>query len=283
MTKQELNAEDIAYVSELTIKAGALAKQMREGVSISEKSAPEDKVTAADFALSRMLVAGLSERFGDDVIISEEDEKHPVGGVHDRVWLIDPIDGTENYISNDGQWAVMIGLVVSGVPVFGFVYAPTSKTLYYGGPDFGTWRRRDIDSEPSRIEPLKPISTESAARVTMGGRDRRSHPWVKEHPKITLVKAASIGLKVAKVLEGEADIFVHLSCALKTWDTAGPAAIALGAQLDVGTLDADSLLFDTTKVRHEVSIVMGRPGSLAWSRMYLRQPEKVHCENGANN
>jgi 3'(2'), 5'-bisphosphate nucleotidase len=283
VTKQELNAEDIAYVCELTIKAGALAKQMREGVSISEKTAPEDKVTAADFALSRMIVSALSERFTDDVIVSEEDEKHPVSEAKDRVWLIDPIDGTENYISNDGQWAVMIGLIVRGVPVFGFVYAPATKTLYYGGPGFGTWRCRDIDSEPSRIEPLMPISTENDARVTMGGRDRRSHPWVKQHPKVTLVKAGSIGLKVAKVLEGEADIFVHLSCALKTWDTAGPAAIALGAQLDVGTLDSDSLMFDTSKVRQEFAIVMGRPGSLVWSRLYLRQPDKVHCENGANN
>jgi len=283
VTKQELNAEEIAYVSELTIKAGALARQMREGVEVREKSEPADKVTEADFALSRMIVAGLSERFSDDVIISEEDEKHPVGGAHDRVWLIDPIDGTENYISNDGQWAVMIGLIVHTVPVFGFVYAPATKTLYFGGPDFGTWRRRDIDDQPSRIEPLAPISSDSSARVTMGGRDRRSHPWVKQHPKITLVKAGSIGLKVAKVLEGEADIFVHLSCALKTWDTAGPAAIALGAQLDVGTLDDDALPFDTTKVRQECAIVMGRPGSLAWSRLYLRQPDKVHCENGANN
>ena len=273
MTKQELNAEDIAYVCELTIKAGTLAKQMREGVSISEKTAPEDKVTAADFALSRMIVAGLSERFTEDVIVSEEDEKHPVSEAKDRVWLIDPIDGTENYISNDGQWAVMIGLIVRSVPVFGFVYAPATKTLYYGGPISAPGAAAISTASPHRIDPLKPISTESGARVTMGGRDRRSHPWVKQHPKVTLVKAGSIGLKVAKVLEGEADIFVHLSCALKTWDTAGPAAIALGAQLDVGTLDADSLMFDTTEVRQKFAIVMGRPGALVWSRLYLRQPD----------
>jgi len=282
VTKKELNGEEIAYVSELTIKAGILAAQMREGVSISEKSEPCDKVTAADFALSRMLVAGLSERFSDDVIVSEEDEKHPIGAAHDRVWLIDPIDGTENYISNDGQWAVMIGLIVNTRPVFGWVFAPATGILYYGGPGYGAWRQRQHEEKPSRFEKLETLNPDCGARVTMGGRDRRSHPWVKQHPKVTLVKAGSIGLKVAKVLEGEADIFVHLSGKLKTWDTAGPAAIALGAQLDVGTLEADALPFDISSVRQECSIVMGRPGSLAWSRLYLR-PNKVHCENGVNN
>jgi 3'(2'), 5'-bisphosphate nucleotidase len=105
---------------------------------------------------------------------------------------------------------------------------------------------------------------------------------VKEHPKVVLVKTGSIGLKVAKVLEKEADIFIHLSGKLKTWDTAGPAAIALGANLDVGRLEQDGLPFDITNVKQECSVIMGRPGALEWSRTYL-QPDKVHCENGANN
>ncbi|HEY9776674.1 MAG TPA: inositol monophosphatase family protein [Planktothrix sp.] len=269
-----LTGQDIAYVSEVAIKAGIRAAEMREGVSIRDKSDPEDKVTAADIELSQMLVSALSDRFPRDVVISEEDEKHPKSGIDDRVWLIDPIDGTDNYISNDGQYAVMIGLIVRRTPVFGWVYSPAKHTLYYGGPGFGAWSNKQKE-EPMRFKPLPALDSEATARVMMGFRDRTSHPWVKEHPKVQLVKAGSIGLKMVKVLENEGDVFVHLSGKLKTWDTAGPAAIALGAGLDVGSMEIDELPFDTSKVLQECSVIMGRPGSLAWCRRYLRQPDKV--------
>lgn len=283
MTK-DLTDEDIAYVSELAKQAGALAADMREGVSIHDKdvSDPHDKVTEADFELSRLIVARLSERFPADVIVSEEDDKHPSSGKAERVWLIDPIDGTDNYIINDGQYSIMIGLLVNSSPAFGWVFAPATKTLYFGGPDSGAWRQSE-GAGPERFRPLEMLAPDATARVIMGFRDRKSHPWVKEHPKVMLVKAGSIGLKVAKVLEGDADIFVHLSGKLKTWDTAGPAAIALGGELDVGRLECDGLPFDLSTVRQECSVIMGRPGSLGWSRTYLRHPDKVNRDNGVDN
>ena len=189
-----------------------------------------------------------------------------------RVWMIDPIDGTDNYIIGDGQYCVMIGLLVDRAPVFGWVFQPDTSTLYFGGPGYGAWKQHALNPA-SRFDHLSSISQESSARVIMGYRDRTAHPWVKEHPKVVLVKAGSIGLKVAKVLEREADIFVHLSGKLKTWDTAGPAAIALGGGLDVGTLDSDVLSFPLLpEIRHGTSVIIGCPGSLAWSRTHLRPP-----------
>jgi 3'(2'), 5'-bisphosphate nucleotidase len=159
--------------------------------------------------------------------------------------------------------------------------------LYFGGPGYGAWRSKDR-GKAEQISPLAELAIDAVARVIMGFRDRKSNPWIKEHPKVILVKTGSIGLKVAKVLECEADIFVHLSGKLKTWDTAGPAAIALGGRLDVGSMDQDDLPFDLSSVRQECSVIMGRPGALLWSRTYLRQPElqpsdKVIVENGVNN
>jgi 3'(2'), 5'-bisphosphate nucleotidase len=257
------------FVSELTQEAGILAQSMREGVEIQEKTGPEDRVTAADFELSRLLVRALTNRFPNDAVVSEEDDVHSSSVKSSRVWLIDPIDGTDNYIKNDGQWSVMVGLVVDLKPVFGWVFAPANMTIYYGGPGYGA-SKKQFNHDAIQFQPLPMLHEEESARVIMGYRDRTSHPWVKEHPKVVLVKGGSIGLKVAKVLEGSADIFVHLSGKLKTWDTAGPAAVALGNSLDVGTLDHDVLAFPSDTVLHAVSVVMGRPGSLAWCRKYLR-------------
>ena len=266
-----VSQEDIDYVKEIVRQAGATAIAMREGVDIREKSGPSDKVTAADCAISKALVKQLSTRFPNDEIVSEEDEHHCPEGNRRRVWLVDPIDGTDNYICNDGQYSVMIGLLVEGSPVFGWVYAPAWKTLYFGGPGFGAHFEKD-DSESQRFSELENLQIESTARVIMGGRDRKSHPWVSELPQVQVVKMGSIGLKVAKVLEGYADLYVHLAGRLKTWDTAGPIAIALGGNLEVGPIQGDAIVFPKDSVRLESSVIIGRPGCLSWSRTYIAKP-----------
>jgi len=266
-----VSAEDIAYVSKIAREAGAIAISMREGVDIREKTGPSDKVTSADCAISSMLVRELTARFPEDEVVSEEDEQHCPKGKKRRIWLVDPIDGTDNYICNDGQYSVMIGLLEDGEPRFGWVYAPIWKTLYFGGPGYGAFFQKDGEKEERFGEPDK-IEIDSTARIIMGGRDRKNHPWVSELPQVQVVKMGSIGLKVAKVLEGYADIYIHLAGRLKTWDTAGPIAIALGGNLEVGPIEGDSIVFPRTSVRLESSVIIGRPGSLSWSRKYIAKP-----------
>ena len=266
-----VSAEDIAYVSKIAREAGAIAIAMREGVDIREKTGPSDKVTAADCAISQKLVSDLRARFPDDEIVSEEDEQHSPTGKKNRVWLVDPIDGTDNYISNDGQYSVMIGLLIGGKPVFGWVYAPAWKTLYLGGPGYGAFAEKD-NGEEERFADLSLLEIDATARIIMGGRDRKSHPWVSELPQVQVVKMGSIGLKVAKVLEGYADIYVHLAGRLKTWDTAGPIAIALGGNLEAGPIQGDGIDFPKDSVRLESTVIIGRPGCLSWSRRYIANP-----------
>ena len=129
-----LDQQDIDYVNALIAKAGALAPQLRADIEIVEKSGPHDRVTTADFELSKLIVSELGKRFSADRIISEEDTTHDTIGKKGRIWLVDPIDGTDNYISNDGQYSVMIGLVIDSKPVFGWVFAPTTSIMYSEDP-----------------------------------------------------------------------------------------------------------------------------------------------------
>ncbi len=279
-SSRHLSSEDIESVSKLVEEAGELALAMRDGVDISHKASFDDKVTGADTALSILITTHLKQRFPDDCVVSEEDDQalhisrgaEPLG-TRTRVWMIDPIDGTQNYILDDGQYCVMIGLIVDLQPVFGWVYEPHTSTLYFGGPEYGAFKRK-LGSQSDAITCLSDTKIDplSKARLLMGSRDRKKHSWIGELALVDLVKIGSIGLKVARILDGEADIFAHLSCKLKTWDTAGPAAIALGAGLEVGGLDCDHLLFPLPQVVHDTSIIMGLPGSLAWCRNHLVAP-----------
>lgn len=268
-----LGEQEIQFVCNLAEHAGNLAASMRASVGVHQKTGPHDLVTDADLAVSNLLMRELAGRFPNDFFISEEEalaegiKKH-LGSTVQRTWLIDPIDGTDNYVHGDGQYSVMIGLLVNGIPHFGCVASPAMQMTYYGGPAYGSWcRHQGGKAERFGIDPADPLGT--PVRLMMGWRDRRNNPWILNMAGVKIIAAGSVGLKVAKVIADEADVFVHLSGKLKFWDTAGPAAIALGAGLEVGTFDADQLDFPLPEIRHKTTVVMGRPGTLEWSRRIL--------------
>ncbi len=268
LNSQILNHDDINYICDLVKEAGNLACQMRANVKIYEKTGPFDCVTEADNAISKLIVDRLAKRFYNDKIISEEEANFTGNESSNRTWLVDPIDGTQNYIDNDGQYAVMIGLIQNLKPVFGFVHAPATGITYYGGPDFSLVCL-NANQEIIKLEPVLSLSANKQIRVIMGYRDRKKYPWIKELPNVSLIKSGSIGIKIVKIIENDADLYVHFDAKLKTWDTAGPIAIALAAGLDVGSLDKQVIVFPQTGSIHKTTIVIGKPGALDWSSQFL--------------
>lgn len=268
-----MGEQEIQFVCNLAEHAGKLAASMRASVGVHEKTGPHDLVTDADLAISTLLMKELSSRFPKDFFISEEESvaegiQSHLGLDSQRTWLIDPIDGTDNYVHGDGQYAVMIGLLHNGVPHFGCVSSPAMNTTYFGGPAYGSWCR-PYGGKAARFGLDWDENLSSPVRLMMGWRDRKNNPWIFHLSGVKIIAAGSVGLKVAKVIGDEADVFVHLSAKLKFWDTAGPAAIALGAGLEVGTLESDVLDFPLPEIRHKSTVVIGRPGTLEWSRRVL--------------
>lgn len=277
MASAPLSQEEIKFVCDIAAEAGAMASEMRATIEVSQKSGPHDLVTNADIKLSHFLIEKMEERFPDDVFISEEgDLAHieiPAEEEHGpkRAWLIDPIDGTENYIKNDNQYAVMIGAVYKGTSVFGCVYAPEHKLTMWGGPAYGAWKQ--VGANPPQQYPVVREHQHSArTRIMMATGDRKRNPDLKG-PDIEFVPSGSVGLKVAKVLEDQADMYMHLAKRLKVWDTAAPSAIAIAAGMECGSLARDFLSYNLPQLVHAHSIIMGRPGSLAWAREKLLKPQ----------
>lgn len=268
-TSQVLSEQEIEFLFTLAERCGALAAQMRESVKITEKSDPGDLVTSADLALSDILLHELGKRFPSDLLISEEGSVEELTRQRNsRTWYLDPIDGTDNYVSNDGQYAVMIGLLLDGKPHFGCVSAPAQGVTFFGGPAYGCWKRKQ-GQKAQKVGSKYDTDMGSPVRLMIGYRDRKRNKWVEQLPEIKLVSAGSVGLKVAKILDDEADIFVHLSGKLKYWDTAGPAAIALAAGLEAASLLDEQLDFPSGQFRHTGAVILGLPGSSNWAREKL--------------
>jgi 3'(2'), 5'-bisphosphate nucleotidase len=271
-----LSEPDIQFIEQLARRAGDIALTMRQGVNVRHKTGPNDLVTDADLSISRMIIGELKKRFPEDLIVSEEDQHptfekaEPDAPRSPRIWLIDPIDGTENYVKNDGQYTTMIGLLMGGAPYFGWIFQPSTQTLFYGGPEFGAWKKVG-EGKPQRYEPSRRMLDKLPIRLMMGWSDRRKFPWVMSLPSIRWVQSDSLGLKIIKILEDEADLFVSLTGRVKLWDTAAPAAIAMGADIETGTAEGNPLPYPVPRIQHGSSVIIGRPGAISWAVKNLHQ------------
>lgn len=272
-----LTDTEIEIVERLARESGRIALDMRNGVGVMTKTGPNDLVTDADLTISKKLTAALKEAFPNDLVVSEEDKhpspndvtQHPAVS-QKRVWLIDPIDGTENYIKNDGQYTTMIGLLVNGAPAFGCIFQPSTETLFWGGTEYGAWKK--IGNEPAvKYTPSRRLLDKMPIRLMMGWSDRRKFPWVMSLPHVRFVPSESLGLKILKILEDEGDLFVSLTGRVKLWDTCAPAAIAMGGAIEVGTADGDPLPYPVPLAQHGSSVIIGRPGAISWAMKNLQK------------
>ena len=268
-TEKFLSADDINFVNELLIEAGGLAVELQmdcfNAKGLEVESAKAQGLLSADEKVSQVLVEKLERYFVNHKVISEEALPEEFLMEDGYLWLVDPIDGTHHYLANDTQYSVMIGLLHGGKPIYGWVYNPAFSMLYFGGPDYGIQCLDHLQKITRTIE--RPSSLkESLVRVILGRRDKKNNPWLDTMSNVKIIEAGSIGYKLSKILDGEADCLLHLAGRLKIWDTAGPVALALAAGLDVGGYDTDELPYPANSFVHPMAVVMGKKGSLQWFR-----------------
>jgi 3'(2'), 5'-bisphosphate nucleotidase len=226
-THGELGAELVAAL-ELAREAGALVMKYRGGELDIEIKSDDSPVTVADKAASDHIVAGIAQRFPHDLIVSEEAEL--VEGIlaSPRLWLIDPIDGTNDFIRGSDGFAVMIGLMRGGRPVLGVVHQPSIGRTFFATPDGGAYV--DVDGALTPLQ-VSDVASAAAARLVASASHRS--------PDLDRVKSAlgidneqnvgSVGVKLCLIALGVRDLYVNPAAKTKVWDTCAPEAILEGA------------------------------------------------------
>jgi len=218
-------------------------------VDYKEDSSP---LTQADLASHHCIVDGLRELTLDIPVLSEESSKDEklCRTSWETYWLIDPLDGTKEFVKKNGEFTVNIALVTNHHPVFGVVYAPALDVMYWGYKSSGAFK--EVDGIEQTIT-VRPRSENSADWVVVGSRSHQSDElkaFMKDYSDAEIVSMGS-SLKLCLVAEGKADLYPRLGLTSE-WDTAASQAVveAAGGQVlafpDMTPLgcnqDADSLL-----------------------------------------
>lgn len=211
---------------------------------------PEDPVTAADIAVSHYILERLQTNLGDRdfAYISEETYKlQAPETIHQPwVWLIDPLDGTRDFIEKTGEYAIHIALVKDGRPVLAVVACPEAEKLYYASLGGGTFVETR-DGKVSSIQVSKHNVIEEFTLVaSRTHRDERFNQLLQRLPCKNQKHVGSIGGKIATIVEQQADVYISLSgkSAPKDWDLAAPELILTEAGGRFTHFDGTPLMYN---------------------------------------
>lgn len=210
-----------------------------------------EPVTAADRDASRVIVEGLTKTFPNDAVLSEEetDDLH-LRLKKDRVWIIDPIDGTAGYVKRDGDFAVQIGLAENGEPVLGVVYMPAHAQLNYATKGDGSFCINN-DAEPVRMHTSdKRNFHEMSVAVSRHHKSPRMRRIVEHFGFARTVDRGSVGLKISLLVEATCDFYISPGGRTKLWDTCAPQVILTEAGGRFTDLFGNALIYDTADLQN---------------------------------
>jgi 3'(2'), 5'-bisphosphate nucleotidase len=234
---------DISYLGDLARKAGeAILKIYATDFAVDTKT-DQSPLTAADTRSHSIITHGLKTKYPHVAVISEEGKSipYPLRKTWQRFWLVDPLDGTKEFIKKNDEFTVNIALIDNGLPIVGVVFVPAKDELYLGDITKGCRKvtaRSDTDLHIDAPTPSAPI------RIVQS----RSHPsaeldaFIRRLPESLSVHRGS-SLKFCSVAAGEADIYARLAPTWE-WDTAAGQAVVTAAGGVVADLTGDRLTYN---------------------------------------
>lgn len=219
-----MSMTDAQLAAHLAYIAGRLLLEVRGSGMFDGKALG----TAGDKTANEFLCHALRAQRPDDGLLSEEEKDNPLRLAKQRVWIVDPVDGTREYGEERSDWAVHVALAVDGVPTLGAVALP--------GLGDGVVLRSDAPQAlpPAAATPRMVVSrTRPAAEAVT----------VAERIGAELVLMGSAGAKAMAVVRGEAEIYLH-SGGQYEWDSCAPVAVALAHGLHATRMDGSPLVYN---------------------------------------
>jgi 3'(2'), 5'-bisphosphate nucleotidase len=206
----------------------------------------ESPVTQADLAAHHVLVKGLSQLTPNIPVVSEEDPSSlQIPESHQRYWLIDPLDGTKEFINRNDEFTCNLALIDSNKTIYGFVGVPVLDLLYHGGDTYGAYRVNQAGLEVRIQCQRQTAATRVIASKSHLNSETAAFIEAIETP-VELIQAGS-SLKFLRIAEGLADIYPRLAPTCE-WDTAAAQAILEGAGGLVNQTDGSPVIYGKSEI-----------------------------------
>ena len=233
------------------VRAGEKIIEVYNTEFSTEKKDDNSPITQADIESNKILKEVLEEI--GIAILSEEDVDDKKRLSDEKIWIVDPLDGTTDFVNKTGEFTIMVGLVENHKSVLGIIYWPIKKKMYLAESGKGAFCH---DEEWGKIE------------VTMMTEMQNCHALVSRHHlsekekklldgmEISVVTSIGSSLKVTEIASGNAEIYLTTTNKMKQWDTCASNCIISEAGGKMTDISGDELLYNTEIVNHENGILV---------------------------
>ncbi|MCB0420509.1 MAG: hypothetical protein KDD61_05910, partial [Bdellovibrionales bacterium] len=218
----------------------------------------QSPVTSVDLALNKIILEKISAQYPNDAIVSEEVPlATPI--ISNRVWFVDPLDGTKDFIKGTGQWGIHIGLALNHRPWAGLVVHPVAQKCYLAESGNGAYviekgqARRSLKLSNSHRKDLRIVVSNSHSDPTV-------NQFIKAENIQDVVPQGSIGLKAALILQDQGDLYFNTSGKCSLWDLCAPESLILEGGGELTYLSGESINYNAnlgTKVKE--TFLFGTP------------------------
>lgn len=242
--------QDLALLKDVAREAGQLAlDMMREGAKAWEKS-PGNPVTEADFAVNELIAKRLRGARPEYGWLSEETKDNPADRAQERVWVVDPIDGTKAFVKGDTGFCVAIARLDGGKPVAGVVYNPNFDELLHARQHGGAF----LNDRPIRVSPCAQVGCRMVGQPEVFAREDSAEHWAG----VQLIRPMpnAVAWRLALVAAGRWDAMVALN-PKNDWDLAAAALLVREAGGVATNRNGDPLVFNQPSVIHAGVVAAG--------------------------
>jgi 3'(2'), 5'-bisphosphate nucleotidase len=251
MTDQQLSRL-ACEVADLAVEAGEKVLEIYASDFEVQEKADASPLTQADLASERHILAGLRKLTPDLPVLAEESSEVAFEQRREwqRAWLVDPLDGTKEFVRRNGEFTVNIALVEDGHPILGVVHAPVLSVTYLASLGNGA-RRRDASGEaPIRVQ--APVDEELRVVMSRSHANEATQRFLQRAEQEYRVSALSKGsaLKMCLVAEGEAHVYPRLGPTME-WDVAAAQCVVEQAGGQLVTLDGSPMSFNRPELVNE--------------------------------
>ena len=220
---------DISIINKIAKKAGLATLEIYKQDFEVIKKEDDSPLTMADKNSNDIIIAGLKKHYPKIPIISEETKllDYNIRKDWDYFWLIDPLDGTKEFVKKNGEFTINIALVKNNTPILGVIYVPVQETLFYAIEDKGSFRiNKHGEREFLKIKPLDKYLLKVVASRSHNSPEVIAYveDMKKSFDNVEFVAAGS-SLKFCLIAEGKADVYPRLAPTME-WDTGAGHIIA---------------------------------------------------------
>ena len=233
----------VEILKELALEAGKVIMDIYEtdfSVDYKDDSSP---LTMADKQANALIVEGLQKNFPNVPILSEEVKDDKSRRENHYCFVVDPLDGTKEFVKRNGEFTVNIALVYQQKPIVGVIYVPVSKDLYFASLDGGSFKQDGTTGEISKLQ----VSQKTDSIIWVGSKSHsteKENNLIVEHEElIGEIISAGSSLKGCLVAEQKADVYYRFGLTCE-WDTAAMHCIAETAGAIIRQMDHTELLYN---------------------------------------